>query len=236
MKDIIDKVREELKRNVDKKVIESSRHFFKEKIMVYGIKSADIKIISTDYFKQIKDFSKNEIFNLCEKLWESGYLEESFIACNWSYALRKKYEITDFQLFEKWVNGYVNNWASCDTLSNHTIGEYLEMYPKVISELKKWAKSENRWMRRAAAVSLIVPAKKGKFLNEIIEISNILLNDTDDLVQKGYGWMLKAASKTHKQEIFNYVISTKATMPRTALRYAIEKMPVELKQIAMKKD
>ena len=236
MKDIIDKVREDLKKNVDKKVIESSRHFFKEKIMVYGIKSADIKLISTDYFKQIKDFSKNEIFNLCEKLWESGYLEESFIACNWSYALRKKYEVTDFQLFEKWVNGYVNNWASCDTLSNHTIGEYLEMYPKVISELKKWAKSENRWMRRAAAVSLIVPAKKGKFLNEIIEISNILLNDTDDLVQKGYGWMLKAASKTHKQEIFNYVISKKATMPRTALRYAIEKMPVELKLIAMKKD
>ena len=49
------------------------------------------------------------------------------------------------------------------------------------------------------------------------------------MVQKGYGWMLKAASQTHQEEVFNYVISKKATMPRTSLRYAIEKMPQELK-------
>jgi 3-methyladenine DNA glycosylase AlkD len=55
------------------------------------------------------------------------------------------------------------------------------------------------------------------------------------MVQKGYGWMLKAASQAHQTEVFDYVISKKATMPRTSLRYAIEKMPSELKVIAMAK-
>jgi 3-methyladenine DNA glycosylase AlkD len=55
------------------------------------------------------------------------------------------------------------------------------------------------------------------------------------MVQKGYGWMLKAAGQTHEKEVFGYVISKKAIMPRTSLRYAIEKMPAELKAMAMAK-
>jgi 3-methyladenine DNA glycosylase AlkD len=55
------------------------------------------------------------------------------------------------------------------------------------------------------------------------------------LVQKGYGWMLKAASEARQKEVFDFVIKHKATMPRTALKYAIEKMPADMKAEAMKK-
>jgi len=82
---------------------------------------------------------------------------------------------------------------------------------------------------------LIVPARKGLFLKDIFEIADILHSDPDDMVQKGYGWMLKAASQAHQEKVFNYVMSRKATMPRTSLRYAIEKMPAELKARAMAK-
>ena len=74
------------------------------------------------------------------------------------------------------------------------------------------------------------------FLKDIFEIADILFQDNDDLVQKGYGWMLKEASRMHQAEVFEYVMRNKATMPRTALRYAIEKMPEELRRLAMKKD
>lgn len=109
------------------------------------------------------------------------------------------------------------------------------MYPEYLSGLKKWSLSKNRWVKRASAVSLIVPAKKGKFLKDIFEIADILHSDGDDMVQKGYGWMLKVASQAHQKEVFDYVMSKKTTMPRTALRYAIEKMPPELKAKAMAK-
>jgi 3-methyladenine DNA glycosylase AlkD len=235
MEDIIEDIRKELERNTDEKTRAGSQHFFKEQIKCYGIKTEIVHKISRDYFKLISGKEKDHIFDLCEELWQSEYIEESFIACNWSYFIHKKYEPEDFQVFEKWISNYVNNWASCDTLCNHTVGEFIEMYPEHLSGLKEFAKSDNRWMRRASAVSLIIPARKGKFLNEILELADILLQDKDDLVQKGYGWMLKAASQPYQEEIFDYVISKKAIMPRTALRCAIEKMPKELKVIAMER-
>ena len=90
-------------------------------------------------------------------------------------------------------------------------------------------------MKRASAVSLIIPAGKGLFLDIIFEIADNLLLDKDDLVQKGYGWMLKAASKSHQQEVFDFVMKNKSIMPRTSLRYAIEKMPNEMRKQAMDK-
>lgn len=102
-------------------------------------------------------------------------------------------------------------------------------------EVISWARSPNRWLKRASAVSFIISAKCGEFLNEAFEICNILLLDGDDLVQKGYGWLLKEESRLHQKEVFDYVVKNRKVMPRTALRYAIELMPKELKSEAMKK-
>ena len=236
MSQIIDKIRAELIANSDEELQKTSQHFFKESIRCYGIKSATVVNIGKEHFKAMKNLPKAAIFDLCNELWKSGIIEESFVACHWSYAVCKKYTPEDLPVFEKWINNYVDNWASCDTLCNHTVGELVEMYPETISELKRWARSSNRWMKRASAVSLIIPARHGLFLIDIIEIADIMLMDNNDMVQKGYGWMLKAASQAHQKEIFEYAMSKKAVMPRTALRYAIEKMPAELKAKAMEKD
>ena len=234
-KEILARLRRDLTANSDEKAKESGKRFFKEEVKMYGMKSSVVGEIIKENFKAVKDLPKATIWELCEELWKSGYMEESFVACNWSYLIHKQYTPEDFPVFEKWVGSYVNNWASCDTLCNHTMGTFLVMYPEFMPELKRWAKSPNRWMKRASAVSLIIPARHGMFLEEIKELADIMLLDGDDMVQKGYGWMLKSASNAHEQEVFEYVMRNKATMPRTALRYAIEKMPQSLKSLAMKK-
>ncbi|HEY5469581.1 MAG TPA: DNA alkylation repair protein, partial [Bacteroidales bacterium] len=232
---IIERLRQDLIKNADEKTKLSGERFFKEEVKMYGVKSAVGSRIAREHYKVIQDKSKSHIFSLCEELWKSGIMEESFVACNWSYSVRKDYAPADFVIFEGWVNNYVKNWASCDTLCNHTIGTFIDMYPEFLTGLKRWVLSDNRWVKRASSVSLIIPAKNGKFLDDIFEIADILLTDKDDMVQKGYGWMLKAASKTHEKDVFNYVIKHKYSMPRTSLRYAIEKMPNELKAKAMAK-
>jgi 3-methyladenine DNA glycosylase AlkD len=234
---IVEKVRGLLRENANEETRVGSRRFFKEneQVKVYGVKSAVVQKIAKAVFAEIKGLPKSEIFTLCENYWKSEYIEEIGVACEWSYTVRKQYLPTDFPIFEKWVDTYVNNWAACDTLCNHTVGTFLEMYPNFIASLTEWSKSKNRWKKRASAVSLIIPARQGLFLPEIFKIADTLLLDSDDLVQKGYGWMLKAASKTHQTEVFNFVVSRKATMPRTALRYAIEKMPLERRAEAMQK-
>lgn len=234
-RDILTAVRQELLQSVDEKTRESAKRFFKEEVKFHGVKSALVKKIAAKYFRKIKQRDKNEIFSLCENLLQVGYGEEAFIAFEWAYSLRRLYEKEDFLVFERWVDRYVDNWAKCDTLCNHTIGSFVEMYPEFIESLAVWARSENRWLRRASAVTLILPARKGDFLTDVFEIADILLEDRDDMVQKGYGWMLKEASKKHQAEVFDYVMKWKAKMPRTALRYAIEKMPVEMKRKAMER-
>ncbi|MDR2801675.1 MAG: DNA alkylation repair protein [Prevotellaceae bacterium] len=235
MQSILATVRKALKEQADEKTVASAQHFFKEEIKTMGVKAATVHKIAQAYFKTVKEKPKEEIFALCETLWQSGYIEEASIACDWSDALRKHFAPADFNIFERWITRYVSNWAMCDMLCNHTVGGFIEKYPAYIKELKRWATSENRWVKRAAAVSLIIPARKGLFLQDIFDIAGRLLLDTDDMVQKGYGWMLKAASEAHEKEVFDYVVSKKAVMPRTAYRYAIEKMSPARKAEAMKK-
>ena len=115
-------------------------------------------------------------------------------------------------------------------------GELIQQYPDLITKIRKWAKSENRWLRRASAVILIPSLKKGKQLDKAFEIADILLPDDDDMVQKGYGWMLKVAADKYQDRVYKYVLEHKAEMPRTALRYAIEKMPDKLRKKAMSRD
>jgi 3-methyladenine DNA glycosylase AlkD len=235
MDKIIGQIRQELARSGDEKTRESQQNFFKEKVKFYGVKNPVVQKICQEFSGQIKSMTKQEVFGLCEILWQSGFMEESLVACNWSYYFHRKYEPADFLVFERWINQYVSNWASCDTLCNHTVGVFIMMHPEYIARLKEFARSGNRWTRRASAVSLIIPARRGLFLEDILEIAGILLQDKDDLVQKGYGWMLKAASEAHQEVIFNFVMNKKSIMPRTALRYAIEKMPKGLKAAAMVK-
>lgn len=237
MNAIIDQLRKDLNDQSDEKVKEASRKFFKEEINSYGIKIPVAKTIGKPHFKALmeKDGSKKAVFEACEILWKSGYMEESIIACEWTYAIRKQFEPADLIIFEKWIAQYVNNWASCDTFCNHTVGALLSQYPEQVSQLKKWAVAENRWLKRAASVSLIVPARKGKFLENLLEIATLQLADTDDLVQKGYGWALKVASQQHEKAVFEFLMKNKTKMPRTALRYAIEKMPEALKVRVMEK-
>jgi 3-methyladenine DNA glycosylase AlkD len=231
----INDIRAELIKNSDKHTKESGERFFKEEVRLLGVRSATVTRISREHFRNLHDKRKEKVFDICEKLFQTGYLEESFIACHWSYYLQKDYVSEDLNIFEKWISDYVSNWATCDTLCNHSVGTLIDMYPDKINDLKKWTSSENRWMRRAASVSLIVPAKKGKFLKDILEIAGNLMTDKDDMVQKGYGWMLKVASVPHLKEIFDFIILNKADIPRTAYRYAIEKMPADLRTRAMKK-
>ena len=235
LEQLLSDMRQSLKNNIDEKTLNSGQRYFKEKIKLYGVKTSIVKAISEECYRSLKDEPKDKIFDLCEELWKSGYTEETYVACYLSQYISEQYKPSDFKIFDKWVNTYVNNWASCDSLCNHSVGDFLEMYPEYIHEMKKWAKSDNRWVRRAAAVSLILPARKGLFLKDIFEIADLLFSDKDDLVQKGYGWMLKAASEAFQKEVFDYVMRNKKTMPRTSLRYAIEKMPADLKAKAMEK-
>ena len=236
MDPVIQKIRGELIENRDDVTLKTAQRFFKEEILCYGVKTGTVKKIADRFWNEVKFLDKTEIFRLCEELYKSHYCEEAFIVSFWVPRLKDRFEKEDFSIFKRWIETYISNWAMCDGFCNHAVGDFIERYPEYLNELKRWTGSKNRWMRRASAVSLIVPAKRGKYLDPVLEIASLLLTDDDDMVRKGYGWLLKEASRKHQDEVFEFVMRNRKAMPRTALRYAIELMPKELRTEAMKRD
>jgi len=235
MNSLIGRIRDELKANVDAKTLGSGQNFFKDKIIFYGVKTAVVNKISREYWKEVRIFPKKKIFSLCEELLGSKCMEEAFVVSFWLPNMIDRLDASDISVFKAWIERYVDNWAKCDSFCNHPIGDLIQKYPEIVFEVKDWAKSNCRWLRRASVVSLILPVRKGGFLKEVFEIGDALLTEEDDLVQKGIGWLLKEASRTHQEEVLDYVLRNKMLMPRTTLRYAVELMPKELKTVAMKK-
>lgn len=236
MEAILRSIRQDLQDSADEQTKATSHRFFKEEVLVYGVKSAVVIKIAKRHWKEISYLDKNEIFALCEDLLSSGYCEETFVVADWLPNLADQFVEQDIFQFRTWIEKYIDNWAKCDSFCNHTVGDLVMKFPRCSEELKNWAQTSQRWLKRAAAVTLIIPAKRGTFLQQVFEIATILLCDPDDMVQKGYGWMLKEASRLHQAEVFQFVVEHKREMPRTALRYAIELMPDEMRKTAMARD
>ncbi|MGD6851489.1 MAG: DNA alkylation repair protein [Candidatus Bathyarchaeia archaeon] len=236
MNPLVEQIRAELAANADEQTKIGAKHFFKESIKVYGVKTPLVAKIAKKYLPQTKRLSKDALFTLCEELYRSDYMEEAFVVAEWLPHRIDQLQASDIHTFKRWIDSYINNWAKCDSFCNHTVGDLIQKCPETAAEVKSWAKSSNRWLKRASAVSFIVPAKRGMFLMDAFEVCDVLLLDGDDLVQKGYGWLLKEESRVHQKEVFDYVVKNRKVMPRTALRYAIELMPKELKAEAMRKE
>jgi len=215
------------------------QRFFKEKLKhPIGLKTAVLRKVSNECFKEVKGKPAAEILDICDRLIASGQRYMRFFAFDWAEKIGK-YSKSDFARFERWLKDYVNDWAACDSLCCGALGELIKQYPDLVSKTMKWAKSNNRWFRRAAAVALIVAVKNGLLLDQVFKTADLLLTDDDDMVQKGYGWLLKEAgsakSGIFSDEVFAYVMRHRHEMPRTALRYAIEKYPPAKRKQAMAK-
>ena len=91
MNRIIEEIRKDLVLNADEKVKIQGERFFKENVKLYGLRSAMVTMIGKEHYNKIPARNKLTVFDLCEELWKSGFMEESFIACNWSYRVRKEY-------------------------------------------------------------------------------------------------------------------------------------------------
>lgn len=197
------------------------------------ITTPDIHRLAMKYYRQVKSLPKHKLLRACEQLLDAGF---TFIPFDWMFRIRSQLVPTDFRRLELWLATYVDDRGSGDDLSVHALGAFLNQFPDLIPRTDRWTKSSNRWVRRGSAVVLIYGLRRKQGLKAALARADALLMDTDDMVQKGYGWMLKEAANHFPQEVFNFVMARKDRMPRTALRYAIEKMPFDWKSRAMQRD
>ncbi len=122
---------------------------------------------------------------------------------------------------------YINNWDLVDSSAEHIVGRYLENRER--SPLNRLAKSTSLWERRIAAIACFYFIKRNDF-TDILRISELLLTDREDLIHKAVGWMLREAGNRNQKAETDFLDRFCRNMPRTMLRYAIEKFPEEMRQ------
>lgn len=217
-------VRSQLRAAADPRFAEGLRWFFKEPVNPYGVRTPKIREIARDAYRELKHWPVHDRDLFVTELWKSGMLEEGVLVAHVYRRFAKSCAQREFRMFEQWVNRYVRNWSHCDGVGTWLIAASIANRPELAGKLVPWTNSKNRWKRRAAAVSLIQEAKHGRSTETILQISDLLLNDRDDMVRKGVGWLLKETYPKRPREVLSLLDPHQASAPRLVLRLAAEKM------------
>jgi len=220
---IVAEIREEIGRLSSPQKREKASRFFREPVETYGLSAREVGELSKRFYPR---FGGNIGLTLevAEELLESGVLDEASVGILLMMRFTRRFKPELFDVFDGWVD-HLTNWANTDGLSTGLISKAVRLDPGLVKRLINWTGSENRWRRRAAAVSLVPIARRGEMLEEVFEVADRLMADEEDMVQKGVGWLLKEASKKHPDEVREYLIRWRPETSGLVLRYASEKLP-----------
>lgn len=209
--------------------------FFKTGPGEYGEGDQFIGVTVPHLRKLSKDFSTLPLPDV-EQLLTSPIHEERLLSLMILVLQYKKADdrikkaLYDFYLSH---TKFINNWDLVDSSAGYIIGPYLD--GKGLQVLTKLAKSKNMWERRIAMIATSYYIGKGRS-DEALEIANLLVHDKHDLIHKAVGWMLREVGKRcSMSEEEAFLKSHYKTMPRTMLRYAIERFPESKRKFYMKK-
>jgi len=204
--------------------------FFKEEIQSHGWYTADLRRAVRRCRKEIlREHEFPFLVRVADQLFSGPVLEERVAAIFLLENLTAKCGDAEFGLFESWLDR-ISSWADHDGLVHYLIAPMVAAKPARTKAVFSWAKSPNRWHRRAACVALIRGARAKMFFPQIVQLSDSLLGDKDDMVQKGLGWLLRETAKFDARHTVPYLMKIRGRAPRLVLRTACETLPMAAKR------
>jgi 3-methyladenine DNA glycosylase AlkD len=199
--------------------------FFKDEIKSHGWYTAKLRSAAVRFRRAIrKEFDLDFLLQVADKLFAGRILEEKIFAVFLLEKLTDEFGDAEFRLFESWLPR-ISSWADHDALLHYLIAPMIAAQPDRAGQVFRWVKSPDRWHRRAACVALIQGTRRKMFSSEIERLSNLLLSDEDDMVQKGLGWLLRETAKADAKRTVPYLMSIRERAPRLVLRTACETLP-----------
>ena len=207
--------------------------FFKTGKGEYGYGDIFLGVTMPNIRRIAKEFSQEIFLQELTKLIQSPIHEVRLCAL---IILVNKYNKEEpdriYHYYLKHLNS-INNWDLVDSSAPYIVGDYLYNNQEQSKILLEFSQSENLWVRRISIVSTFAFIKNNEF-NKTLEIAKLLLNDDQDLIHKAVGWMLREIYKRDKRIIKRFLRQNYALIPRTTLRYAIERMDKEERFLYLK--
>ena len=227
-------IQTDLRKLANKRIAKHSQAFFKtakgeygEGDVFLGIKVPAIRKIVQDY----RELPLEETLTLVKSRFHEERLTGLLILAH-RYT-RAKSDLERNRVFKIYVNHfrYINNWDLVDATCPTIVGRHLSTKDRRV--LYRWAKSKILWPRRIAIISTLAFIRKGDF-KDTLALSAHLLKDPHDLMHKAVGWMLREIGKRDLNTLETFLSRHYSKMPRTMLRYAIEKLPESRRQQYLK--
>ena len=228
--DLASHIRHTLREGGSVERAEGIQHFFREKIKTHGWHTADLRRIARQFRREIrKDYGLDQLIGVADQLFSGSVLEEKIAGVFLLEKLDLELGDREFAMFESWLDR-ISCWADHDALVHDLIAPQMVAKPARVNRAFLWAKSPGRWHRRAACVALIRGSRKKIFFEEVTRLSDSLLDDEDDMVQKGLGWLLRETAKFDAKRTVPYLMRIRERAPRLVLRTACETLPVAVKK------
>ena len=206
-----------------------SRVYFKadEDVQFYGLKTPEVRQIEREFFASVKGvWVYADALGFCDVMIREKHLEAKMIGFELLARFKRDFTPELLKTIKRWLlENHSANWATTDGLCSAVVTPLLQKHPELIEQLKTWTKDKNLWVRRVSAVGLIGLARRGQHLEAVYEIAEALLPYPDDLIHKANGWMLREAGKSDEHRLEEFLLLRGARIPRTTLRYAIERFP-----------
>jgi 3-methyladenine DNA glycosylase AlkD len=204
--------------------------FFKEEIKSRGWYTAELRKVAVRFRRTILgELGLPFLIKVADKLFSGKVLEEKVFAVFLLENQTGNFGDREFKLFTSWIDR-VSSWADHDALVHSLLSPMIAADPRRSREVFRWAKSSSRWRRRAACVALIRAARARQLFPQITRLSNFLLIDEDDMVQKGLGWLLRETAKADPQHTIAYLMKVRKRSPRLVLRTACETLTAAQRQ------
>jgi len=172
--------------------------FFKEEVKSRGWYTAELRKVAFRFRRALlKEHGLEYLVQVANQLFHGEVLEEKVFGVMLLEKNTADFTEQNFRLFTSWLDR-VSSWADHDGLVHYVIGPMVPLDLKRADRIYSWARSRNRWRRRAAAVSLIRGMRsdqtRKRTFPHVKKITALLLSDTDDMVQKGLGWLLRESA------------------------------------------
>jgi len=220
----LSKLEKELKKLSDPKRAKETQRYFKTGPGQYGEGDIFIGLTMGQQRQIAKKFHDFSIGNI-QELLNSKEHEKRMIGLVIMVGRFSKADDKDRKfLFDLYLKNSkrINNWDLVDISSPHIVGRYLLNKRKERKILYKLAKSKNLWEKRISIISTAAFIRESQ-LDDTFKISKMLLSDTHDLMHKAVGWMLREAGKKDEKRLKAFLKKNYDSIPRTTLRYAIER-------------
>lgn len=199
--------------------------FFKEEIKSNGWRTAELRRAAVRMRRSADEqFGREFLLQVADLLFSGHVLEEKIFAVLMLEKLTPEFADAEFRRFESWLPR-ISSWADHDALVHYLIAPIIAAKPSRTKWVFRWAKSRDRWHRRAACVAFIQGTRRKMFFDEIVRLSESLLADEDDMVQKGPGWLLRETAKADARRTVPYLMKIRRRASRLVLRTACETLP-----------